>query len=464
MLKKLLLITCVLFMNQLIAQDLPETDWTDYADTSWYDASLNDFEIDNAEGFAGLSVLVANGEDFENKSIRLTSNLDLGEHLWQPIGLNIENSFKGELDGQDHVISNLYINMPTSDFVGLFGSVLSASFKNLIIEKARVYGQSTVGALVANLSTDSHIDNCHVVEGYVLCDGGWDGGIGGGLVGGLLTGSSVIKSSFSGEVHGGDQIGGLVGTAWDTTLIEESYSEGLVVGDNIVGGLVGYCTWNFPPMPNTTNILRNSYSRANVVGSGIRVGGLYGAPEINALIENCYSTGSVEGVEDVGASIGEVIQETEVINVYFNNETSLIEDGIGSSNPESDLEVIGKTTEEMKTNDFVALLNADSESIWTIDPNENDGYPILSNITLNVNDFELDSTIKVYPTVSSSQIYFNAPLATEFVILDYDGKTLDHGIISSEEINYDVSHLQNGVYLVVFKIDELKVIKRFIKK
>lgn len=86
-------------MNQLIAQDLPETDWTDYADTSWYDASLNDFEIDNAEGFAGLSVLVANGEDFENKSIRLTSNLDLGEHLWQPIGLNIENSFKGELDG-----------------------------------------------------------------------------------------------------------------------------------------------------------------------------------------------------------------------------------------------------------------------------------------------------------------------------------------------------------------------------
>src|SRR5699024_2401000 len=227
----------------------------------------------------------------------------------------------------------------------------------------------------------------------------------------------VIKSSFSGEVHGGDQIGGLVGTAWDTTLIEESYSEGLVVGDNIVGGLVGYCTWNFPPMPNTTNILRNSYSRADVVGSGIRVGGLYGAPEINALIENSYSTGSVEGVEDVGASIGEVIQETEVINVYFNNETSLIEDGIGSSNPESDLEVIGKTTEEMKTNDFVALLIADSESIWTIDPNENDGYPILSNITLNVNDFELDSTIKVYPTVSSSQIYFNAPLATEFVIL-----------------------------------------------
>src|SRR5699024_3780089 len=118
-----------------------------------------------------------------------------------------------------YTISNLTVNQPEDDFVGFFGSVLNAEITNVRIDGAIIYGKSTVGGLVANLSTNSSIENSSIINGFVQCEEGFYGGIAGGLVGGLLTYSSVRASSFSGEVHGGHQIGGLVGTAWDTTMI-----------------------------------------------------------------------------------------------------------------------------------------------------------------------------------------------------------------------------------------------------
>ncbi len=41
---------------------------------------------------------------------------------WEPIGDN-SNKFTGNFDGNNHIISNLYINLPTEINVGLFGYI-----------------------------------------------------------------------------------------------------------------------------------------------------------------------------------------------------------------------------------------------------------------------------------------------------------------------------------------------------
>lgn len=468
MLKKILLLVFLCGAYVANAQDMPETLWTDNADISWFDSSMDSFEISNAESFAGITVLVEDGNNFEGKTINLTSDIDLGAHLWLPVGTSVDLAFKGIVEGNDHTISNLFVNRPNNDFSALFGALVTAEIKNLKVDTAIVYGQSTVSVLTANLSTNSLVENCHVTNSKVYSGAGFDGASSGGIAGGILIGSIIRKSSFSGEVYGGNQTGGLVGTAWDTTLIEECFSEGLVSGDDVVGGLVGFCTFNFPPAPNSTNIVKNSYSRSNVTATGAMVGGFYGSPEINGGIENCYSTGLITAPNAdgmAGGFIGRIIYDTTVANSYFDTESSGMTTGIGDYTPDPTISVIGKTNDEMKSQDLVDLLNANQGNIWSINPNANDGYPILVSSTLEAEDFVLvQNEVIIYPNVSATSINLRSSLPSNFTVTDVNGRILDKGMIQENEVIYNVSHLNSGVYLVIFENNSNRTVKRFIRK
>lgn len=462
MFRKLSLLIVFLAVGLVRAQDLPTTLWSDLAQTDWYSDSEDNFTLSTAEEFAGLSVLVSDGTTFENKTIELGATIDLDGHLWTPVGTMIEKSFKGTFDGNDYIISNLIVNQPDRDFAGLFGSVLGATITNVHIDGAIVFGQSTVGGLVANLSTDSSVENSSIINGSISCATGWYGGIAGGLVGGLLTRSSVKKSSFSGTVNGGDQIGGLVGTAWDTTLIEESFSEGLVSGDNIVGGLVGFTTMNFPPNPNSRNYVKNSYSRSNVIATGMRAGGLYGSPETNGSIENSYSTGTVSATETFGGSIGNIMYDTPVFNTFWDVESSGVNDGIGEYTPGDDISVIGKTTEEMKTDDFLQLLD-NGQNLWIINPEMNDGYPILAHQALGVSEISFSNfEARIFPTIANDVLHILSNVTGGFKIVDMTGKVLLSNHFNSNT-TLNVSALQNGIYIIVIESGKQRISRRFIK-
>jgi len=91
--------------------------------------------------------------------------------FWLPIG-NSTNNFYGKFDGNGKVISNLKINRPSEDYVGLFGVFhggFNCEIKNLgvtIDASASVKGNQWVGGLIGtNAGT---IFNCYVsgsVEG-----------------------------------------------------------------------------------------------------------------------------------------------------------------------------------------------------------------------------------------------------------------------------------------------------------
>ncbi|NAS88752.1 hypothetical protein C4E24_03300, partial [ANME-1 cluster archaeon AG-394-G21] len=234
---------------------------------------------------------------------------------FMPIG-NKSNRFNGTFDGKGYKITNLYINRPSTNYVGLFGFTGSGSeIKDVGLEEVDVHGNDEVGGLVGYNGgpiTNSYSSGSVTGEGFV-----------GGLVG-ANTGT-ITNSYSSGSVTGSSNcVGGLVG--YNNGLIANSYSSGSVTGSsNYVGGLVG---------GNDNGPITNSYSSGSVTGSS-DVGGLVGAN--TGPITNSYSSGSVTGKGFVGGLVGG--NTGPIANSYWDTETS----GQSSSGGGT-----GKTTAEMK--------------------------------------------------------------------------------------------------------------------
>lgn len=116
----------------------------------------------------------------------LTADIDLGAYLnWEPIG-SLNNPFTGSLDFAGHIISNLTIDRPTQDYVGLFGAVKSLKAKyapgnNSVLSSpimkdgkfvnANVTGRDFVGVFAGHYLTDIGQDNDDLGSDYgFLCD------------------------------------------------------------------------------------------------------------------------------------------------------------------------------------------------------------------------------------------------------------------------------------------------------
>ncbi|HUH34809.1 MAG TPA: T9SS type A sorting domain-containing protein [Moheibacter sp.] len=454
-------VVCFVFVGSVNAQTYPTTKWEDLADTSWYQDSESAFDISTAEQLAGLAKLVAEGNSFAGKTIKLTDNIDLDGHLWEPIGFSHNFPFSGNVEGNHHVISNLWITGLDRDFIGLFGQSVEASYKNINLDTANIMDKGdNSGSLVANLYT-STMENCHAYNVEINVDGVTVGG----LVGGVLVDGWVKKSSFSGNVTGDYQVGGFAGSIWDKAEIAEVYVEGNVTANYVVGGLVGFST--FTIFPNRESTLRDSYSRANVtatlpVGT---VGGAYGVAQAQTNIINVYSTGKVEGLNNVGGFIGEVGFITAENN-YFDMETSEMTEGVGiEMGAPFVLEITGKRTEEMTNVGFAVALNNGQEGPWLYDATLNDGYPGFEG-NLSVKDLDLNGVeVSVYPTVTDRQFFITSTAkAGEYKVFNTAGALVKSGDLKNKTTQVDINELNAGVYIVQIQADNKTVSKKIVKK
>ena len=240
---------------------------------------------------------------------------------FKPIGDEV-TPFTGSFDGGGHVISNLYINRPTDDYIGLFAAVSdNGTIFRIGLDNATVHGVNYVGALVGlNADDNSSIISCYstgVVTGAHF------------YIGGLIGGNhGFIANSYStSAVTGIDYVGGLVGENISYTsygYIYESYSAGAVTGRNYVGGLVGL---------NSGGYIWACYSTSAVTGVNY-VGGLVGRNFIYSHrgdIEECYSAGLVTGAHYVGGLVGSTSATSYmdgsyewfyIWNCFWDNETS----------------------------------------------------------------------------------------------------------------------------------------------
>ncbi|MBP3413033.1 MAG: heparinase II/III family protein, partial [Oscillospiraceae bacterium] len=93
------------------------------------------YEIHDAEQLCLLSQMVADGNTFSGKTVKLMADIDMRSRSFQPIGGNdTSTAFKGTFDGNHHVVKNLLIFKPSGEGVGFFGRASGATIKNFGID------------------------------------------------------------------------------------------------------------------------------------------------------------------------------------------------------------------------------------------------------------------------------------------------------------------------------------------
>ncbi len=303
----------------------------------------NPYEINSLENLYWITAdndIVPDPEQSERLGYHYvqTADIDASETAdwfegagWLPIGDNSTGNsasrFRGSYDGDYHTISNLFINRPVEDMIGLFGFATQPLITNLGLTDVDITGNDQVGGLVGVL---------HHITGVVE-DCFTTGSVSGNFETGGLTGkisAGTVSNSYSeAGVNGGDSTGGLAGRLGSQGSIENSYATNIVEGENLVGGIVGsmenseilYCYSSGSVSgleriggltgKSLESLLQYSYNLGEINGNWY-VGGLAGVLRMTSVIDHCYSTGTVNGNSSTGGLVGEFWYQSEINNSY----------------------------------------------------------------------------------------------------------------------------------------------------
>lgn len=286
----------------------------------------NPFEITSAADLAQLSANVKAENSYAGKYFKLMTDIDLNNGEWYPIGTGTWGnslSFKGNFDGNNHVIKNLSMAILNkyNDGMGLFGKQEAGSLSNLRIEHVSITanGNQNTGALVGNVANIT-ITNCSV--------------------------SDVNITS------GNTSIGGMIGKCWETKFIK-CYATGItleVAGSdkNSKGGLIG----NVPGGANSftdcyaANVTLNNKPSTLSNNWGTLAGAIGG--DGSTTFSNCYADITICGA----------VSEANLTFKNKNNEVVTITDENKTSN-----ELI-KTTEQFASGEVAYLLGLSQDGVY----------------------------------------------------------------------------------------------------
>ncbi len=163
--------------------------WDGNIDTEWVADEYGYYLIYTAEELAGLAFNVNRGIDYNGETFLLMDDIDLNNHPdWTPIGqwigihssgeIRKEHYFRGTFDGQNHTVSNMYINFDKPNQVnevrvtsGLFGAIQNATIKNITVRDSYIYQKTNAynnfaGAIVG-ISNSGTIDNCSSIHNNI---------------------------------------------------------------------------------------------------------------------------------------------------------------------------------------------------------------------------------------------------------------------------------------------------------
>ena len=350
-----------------------------------------------------------------------TANSGLG---WSPIG-NYVTNFRGTFDGNNFTISDLYIDRPDEEYIGLFGYGYSAQLVNINIDSVEITGQKYVAGIIGDNHSGT-VDNCNVtgsitgtsliggVVGYsdsIIKNGSFNGQITGiagdgniSAIGGITghndqgelnsnnSNVSILVDGFCTDIGGivghnsgniincsssgtldinsdnGDSFGGLVGINMNSGRIENSSSlvSVTVTGTDpdYIGGLVGN---------NYSAVILESYATGDVSGDS-ECGGLVGYNYYGSIVNN-YSTGNVNGNNNIGGLVGFNGNGSTIGNCFSIGTVTGTGTGIGG--------LVGKDTGE-----YIAYCYYDSETSGQIDTGKG-----LSRTTKQMKEGSADTTI-----------------------------------------------------------------------
>ena len=330
-------------------------------------SEANPFQISTPEQLAQLAVNVMtdtpytmNGYRYAGQYFELTADIDLAGKEWTPIGKDSYQPFMGVFDGNDHTISNIYINSDVDDEnLGLFGYISTDGSNGGVIQYLRIESgtitsqgrYSALGGVVGEINGGT-VSECYNNSRITCNDHSSVGGITG-----LISGNGAVKYCDNyGSIEAGSDcsVGGIAGrsngnTSYCTNIasvtgVDSSTTETMFVGgiigwlgqDSIVkycsnngsygstisggnaarvGGVVGYSSDGVVTSCSSEDgMIKCGTSNTN--GSIPYAGGVVGYTDGN--IDDCYNTSSIAGgaYADIGGVTGFIGNAAEVYNCY----------------------------------------------------------------------------------------------------------------------------------------------------
>ena len=396
---------------------------------AWFRDYVNGTIVDESE--------VA-GTTHPSASAMLTADIDLknychaaedGKELlsWIPIG-NDNNRWKGNMDGQGHTISNLYIKT-AQDYVGLFGYTDGATIQDLTFDYAKVENVSTTttydtGILAGHAYGDSpsHIKGIKTTENCTVI-GQEDTG---GIVGFAYINLENCENHSC--VKGAYYVGGIAGSSAEKN-IKRCTNYGTVVSDNnYIGGIIGDA--QFASIEDCANY-------GKITNKGWYAGGIAGETT-NSSIQNVFSYGDVTNTYDnPGIIIGQVNGTLTAKGIIAYNKEALL------NNSSENIKIVGEgsltfedgkveadvvksfTKQQIKSGEVAWLLNG-STSVPTegstltwyqkLSGTDADAYPVLTaaegNTVYHGSFRYCDGTTSSYSNSSSDSELIHVASAT----------------------------------------------------
>ena len=383
---------------------------------AWFRDYVNGTIVDDGE---------AAGTTHPSASAMLTADIDLknychaaedGKELlsWIPIG-NYNNRWKGNMDGQAHTISNLYIKT-AQNYVGLFGFTEGATIQDLIFDYAKVENVSTTGTntmytgilagyAYASTNSPAHIkgikttNNCTVI-------GQEDTG---GIVGSAKINLENCENRSS--VKGTWLVGGIAGSSTERNIKRCTNYRTVENDGSYIGGIIGYAYGTS---------IEDCANYGKITSTGWHAGGIAGKTLENSSIQNVFSYGDVTNTHgSSGIIIGYVGGTLTAKGIAAYNKEALLNNssenikivGTGSlafedGKEEADV-VKAFTKQQIKSGEVALALNDNKTSgdlAWYQKLGENgDAYPVLKSTGDNTvyHGKECDKITDVYTNDNS---------------------------------------------------------------
>lgn len=293
-------------------------------------------------------------------SYKLVDDIDAGEtdswnggNGFDPIGED-SNRFNGSLNGNNHEIQGLTIDVSSDDSAAMIGYAEDTKITNITLSDASVTSSTDVNALLVGESGQSSEYKNIDLHGDIQTPSSSETGMLIGAIDYFADSGVLIKNvSASGTVRGDNDIGGLVGSAFSSPNDPENRIEIIksstaisIDGDRRVGGLIGDSANAYIKNSSATGditvgsgffdnsaggLLGKSSATTPIVGSNSSVdinaadrksvGGLVGRHNSDGVIKDSYSTGDVTGGENVGGLIGRDSSSDAVIKRSYSTST-----------------------------------------------------------------------------------------------------------------------------------------------
>lgn len=336
------------------------------------------------------------GTTHSSASAMLTADIDLknychaaedGKELlsWLPIG-NSYDRWKGNMDGQGHTISHLYIKT-AQIYVGLFGYTEDATIQNLTFDYAKVENVSTCTGILAGYAcgdSPSHIKGIKTTNNCTL--------IGQRVTGGIVGEAQINLENCENHssVKGTSDVGGIAGSSTYKN-IKCCTNYGTVENNNSsIGGIIGSA--DRPSIEDCANY-------GKITSTGWLVDGIAGQTLINCSIQNVFSYGDVTNTNDnPGIIIGRVHGTLTAKGIVTYNKEALL------NNSSENIKIVGSgsltfedgkveadvvkafTKQQIKSGEVAWLLNGSTSTpaegsilVWYQKLGENgDEYPVLT--------------------------------------------------------------------------------------